>query len=588
LGAFRLVFNASALLLALGLAWAAGTAALQVQALPWQDLALGRLLAEAGSFPPSEALLFTASQRAFDGLAWGWDLLAAQLFRAGGEGLLRGLDAAALGLAVISLAAAGFRRGARPFSTALFCAAAVLAARPDLTPGPGLLAWALFCAALWLMEGPLNSALLDRWIWLPPLALLAVNLHAAAWALLPLAGLWLILEGGPQPSRLAKLGVFGVLLLCLCLHPQGPWAQAQDWRALAPSPLWPGAFAVRQGALLLLALAVLLLFAAAWTPQPGPSQARDRVLLLGFGALGLLSRDALPWALAVAAPLAAQRFDQVVDALPAALRALRWPLKVLLLAGALFSAWHQGLRWPEPRPQAYPRQSLAFYEEELLDLRILCPPDWTGWLASRLAPHARFALDARGRADSAAAIALNGALRGEGQVLESLKSHGVEAAWLPLGSPLAVQLAQAQGWQPVSVDDNSVLYVRELPQLAELIHTHAPRGLRLGDPERPFDASRVAEAEADLETRLARDPKLGVLYLFQAELWLAKGHEAKARETLEAGIRADPDFAGTYARLAALRAQRGERSEARQLYERALRRQERADWRDALQALGAP
>lgn len=588
MGAFRLVFNATALLLALAAAWAAGAAALHAQPLPWTDLALGRLLSEAGSFPSQEALLYTAPQKAFDGLAWGWDLLAAQLQRAGGDALLRGLDAAALGLAVFCLAAAAFRRGARPVSTALFCAAAIFAARPDLAPGPALLSWSIFCAALWIMEGPLDQALVDRWIWLPPLALIAVNLHASAWALLPLALLWLGFERGPQPRGAAKAGVLGLLLLCLCLHPQGPWSQWGAWRALAPSPLWPGAFGPRQGALLLLALAALLLLAAAWTPAPRSSQARDRALLAGGILAALASRDALPWALALAAPMAAQRFDQVVDALPAALRSLRWPLKVALLAAALALGLRGGLRWPEARPELRPKQTLKFYEDELLDLRILCPPDWTGWLAARLAPHARFALDARGRADSAVQLALGAALRGEGKPAAALEANGVEAAWLPLGSPLALALGRVQGWQPLSVDDASVFYVRATPLLKDLVQVHAPRGLRLGDPDNPFDATRLAQAEADLETRLARDPDLGVLYQFQAELWLAKGHEAKARETLEAGIRADPGYAGTYARLAALRAQRGERNEARQLYERALRRQDRADWRQALADLGAP
>jgi tetratricopeptide (TPR) repeat protein len=584
-----MVFNATALLVALAAAWLLGVAALQGQALPWQSLTLGRLLSEAGAFPDQEALLFTAPGLAFDGRSWGWDILAAQAWSLGGEALLRGADALWLGVAGLALAAAGFRRGARPFSTALFTAWALLAARPDLHPGSALLGWALFCAALWLMEGPLEEALPNRWIWLPPLALLGVNLHASLWALAPLALLWLALQRHPALSLWPKLGVLALLLLCLSLHPQGPLAPAAAWASLAPSPLWPGAFDARQGGLLLLALAGLLALSAGWVQGPREALARDRALLLAFGALALYSRDALPWALALAAPLAAQRFDQVVDALPLGLRRLRWPLKLALLLGALALLW-RGAWTPAPghRPAPLPRQSVAFYEQELLNLRILCPPEWTAYLAHRLAPHAAFALDLRGRAPAAARSAALNALGGARDATESLQALGAEAAWVGMGSPLALRLATAQGWQPVAVDNASVLYVREQPAVRELVRVHAPRGLRLGDPARPFDPSRMAQAEADLEMRLARDPALGVLYLFQAELWLAKGHEAKARQTLEAGIRADPGFAGAYARLADLRARRGDKPEARVLYNKALRLQEEPRWRQALAGLGQP
>jgi len=82
---------------------------------------------------------------------------------------------------------------------------------------------------------------------------------------------------------------------------------------------------------------------------------------------------------------------------------------------------------------------------------------------------------------------------------------------------------------------------------------------------------------------------MGVLYLYMAQLWLARGHEAKARETLEGGIRADPGFAGNYARLAALRAALGDAADlaaARTLYRKALEREDLPAWRAALASLG--
>jgi tetratricopeptide (TPR) repeat protein len=225
----------------------------------------------------------------------------------------------------------------------------------------------------------------------------------------------------------------------------------------------------------------------------------------------------------------------------------------------------------------------------LLNARILCPADWTPLLAWKLAGNGRFALDHRGAADPLRASALEDALQARGDYSACLARQGVELCWLERGSPLAVALASSQGWQPVSFDDASVLYVQNTPANADLIATRAPRGLRPGDPLQPFDPTRLAQAEADLEADLAHDPGMGVLYQYMAQLWLARGHDAKARETLEGGLRADPGYAPNYARLAALRASLGDGPDlaaSRTLYRKALQLQDRPEWRDALAALG--
>jgi tetratricopeptide (TPR) repeat protein len=597
LAALRLVFNATALLALLTLTAALGIAALHGRELPWEQLVLGRLLAEAGSIPAHEGLLFTASPAAaFDARSWAWDWTACQAFRLYGPSALRLADSLVWLLAIWALVAAAFRRGARPFSTALFTAWALLAARTDLGPGPGSFGFAAFCAALWIMEGDFWDAFFGRWIWLGPLAVLAVNVSPLAWFLAPLALCQLYFGadaiGAPRQPRLAKTAFFTLLMVCLCLHPQGASALTRIPLGLGASPLLPGAFEPRQAALLLLAAAALLWIASSWTRAGRRHLGRDGSLLLFFGAAALISRDALPFLLAVSAPAAAARFDMLTDALPSPLRALRWPAKVAAFAALVAWAVSGGLRaLPAAEESAAPRpaQTVAFYGTELLDLDILCPPEWTPALAWKLAPNARFALDPRGLAQPARAAALRDALNARGDFAATLAVEGVGLCWLPRGSPLSVALAESQAWQPLSFDDASVVYLPVVPANAELIRARAPRGLRPGDPERPFDATRLVQAEADLEADLARDPGMGVLYLYMAQLWLARGHAVKARETLEGGIRADPDFAPDYARLAGLRAALGDtpdREAARTLYRRALRLEERPDWRAALAALG--
>lgn len=584
--ALRLLFNAVALLGLLGLAVLLAVLGLRGQPLDWPHLALGRLISESGSLPHQELLLFSAPGAGFDAGSWAWDWAASQGLRWAGPAVLRWSDALLVLTGALALAGTGYRRGARPFSTGIFLLWALASARADLSPGPSVLGFSALCVALWLMEGGLWQAFFNRWIWLGPLAVVCVNATPAAWALAPLVGLWLVTEaddaGAPAQPRLAKILFFILLLLCLCVHPQGVLPLGRALASLPPSPLAPGSLAAHQGGLLLLAVAASLLLASSWTAAGRRHLGRDAALLALFGLAGLLSRAALPAALAVAALVSAARLDLLVDALPRLLRALRWPAKLLGMLAMLLWLAGGGLPDLASPPEAWPLQSEAFYEQELLNLRVLCPPAWGGWLAYRLAPSITLGLDSRGLGATARVQALLAALDARQDWSAILDGEGVEACWIPLGSPLALALGTAQAWQPVSFDDESVLFVKATPATAELIRVQAPRGLKPGDPRHPFDPSRLAQAEADLEARLSQDPACGVLYLYKAELWLAEGQEAKARQTLEAGIRADPGFAPDYARLADLRAAKGDLEPAAALYRHALRLRDRPEWRESL------
>jgi tetratricopeptide (TPR) repeat protein len=598
----RLLFNSLALTLGLGLALAVLVLGLRPAPPPYLSLVEGRVLAEAGALPRTEAVVYTApADQPFDARTWGYDLLAFLAVRSFGLGALRLGDAVALGLGLLGLAAAFFRRGARPFSTALCLVWLAWASLGDLSPGPLLWAWALACLCLGLLEGPFWEAFFGRWVWVAPLVVLWVNVHGSAWVLVPVLGIWLLFEGQgadplrPQQAVLAKLGFFALLLVLLCLHPLGwrlPWL---SWRSWGPSPLLPGVFEAHQSALLLLAFSLLALVASSWTAGGRASLGRDGALFVVAVLAALFSADALPLALVYCAPMAATRADQVVDALPSALRSLRWPLKAAVL-GALLWSWlpHPGRSsWAARLPTAaaeapLPQRVLKFYEQELLNVRLLCPPEWAGGVAWKLAPQVALALDQRGAAVAGRANteALQEALRAEGPWRETLLGRQVEACLLPLGSPLAIALARALDWQPVAFDDLGVLYVRALPTQKELIRVQAPRGLRPGDPAQPFDPGRLSQAEADIEARLTHDPDLGVLYFYSAELWLAKEQPARARQALEAGVRADPTFAPNYLRLAALRQAAGQAGPAKAALERGLSLPLGPYWQQALARLG--
>jgi hypothetical protein len=602
LGYARLLFNSLALALGLGLAGALLVLGLKPAAPPYESLALGRAVAEASALPQHEMLVYTAPQaQAFDARSWGYDLLAFLLVRSAGLSALRLADALAVGLGLLGLAAAFFRRGARPFSTALCLVWVAWASLVDLAPGSSIWAWAMAGLCLGLLEGPFWDAFFARWVWLAPLVVLWVNLRASAWVLAPVIGLWLLFDGReadalrPRQPRLAKLGFFVLLLVLLCLHPLAwrlPLACLKGW---APSPLNPILFAGHQAALLLLALGLLSLVASSWTAAGREHWARDAGIFTLAAVAGLLTSDALPLALLYVGPMTAARADSIVDALPEGLRRLRWPLKLLGLGGLLWlclpgtAAPSLMARMPSARAELpLPKKVLAFYERELLNAKLLCPPEWAGGVAWALAPNVELALDERGAA--VAGVAANDALRqaldGQGAWREALLDHEVEACLLPIGSPLAVNLARAAEWQPVAFDDEAVLYVRSLPTMQELIRVHAPRGLRPGDPAQAFDPSRLSEAEADIEAGMAADANSGVLYLYAAQLWLAKDEPARARQSLEAGLRADPDFAPNYIRLAALRGAAGMAAPAAAALERGKALGVSPGWQAALARLG--
>ena len=598
----RLVFNSLALALGLALAAFALGQSLGRGPLPYRSLAQGRSLAEAGSIPTRELLVYTAQPgQGFDTRSWVLDLASFEVAKLWGLRALRGLDWAALGLGLFGLAAACFRRGARPFTGALCLAAMACLLRGHVASGASLWAWALACASLACLEGSFWEAFFGRWVFLAPLALLWINVHPSAWGLVPLLLVWVSVEGqGADPLRppqagFAKAAALILLGVCLALSP-APWASLlQGWHGLGPSPLLPGNFEGDQGALLALALAGLVLAASSWTPEGRPSLARDGLIFGALALLSLFSRDALPFALAYAVPMSALRLDALVDAMPAAVQALRWPGKIVAVAALGFSLMPSvghGL-WSTrsaPAPAPLPKKVLAFYEHELLNAKLLCPPEWAGLLEWRLAPNVLIALDERGASVSGAqaAAALQQTLQAEGAWRETLLGAQVEACLLPLGSPLSLALARAAEWQPVAFDDAAVLYVRALPPMAELIHAQAPRGLRPGDPAQPFDPERIAQAEADLEARLTQDPDLGVLYFFAAELALAKGQSARARQLLEQGIRHDPDFAPDYLRLAALRQSAGMAGQDQALLERGQSLALGSGWKSAMARLSAP
>lgn len=569
----RLTINALALALAALLALGLAARGLR-EPLPALALAQGRLLSAEGGLPAAEAFLFTAKPGTpYDSEGWLAGLGAYQFLQIFGERRIQALPLGLLALAFAFMLARSFRRGSPPFVSALFSLAAFAALAPLGLSFRDSLNLCLFALALYLMEGRYWAALLDRWIYLPLIAALWVNMSSAAWVLLPVALLW-SLEGASQEQRpsqsgFARIAVLSLLTVSLCLRP-GAWtSRAALLQALRLDPaLSAESLAGAQGALGLLGASAALILASTWTRQGKERLRSDSTLLACLVALGLLWKSLLPLACLWAAPVAAARWGAIRALLPS-LSAMGWLSRLGFLAAGLWFA-PRGFSLPAPRPEGgpLPRQTVDFYEQQLLSAALLTEPEWGDAMAWRLGPPTRLAWTSRAGILSSERTRqdLLKAWRGEADAIAALDDLGADAVLSRRGSPLSRALSTAVGWQPLAFDDVSVLSLRATPPNAGLIKIHAPRGLRPGDPERLFDPSRAPQAEADIEARLRLQPGLGVLWLYQAELLLAKGQDARARLALEQGLRADPDFAEGYLRLGELQSARGDQVRALALW----------------------
>jgi len=378
---------------------------------------------------------------------------------------------------------------------------------------------------------------------------------------------------------LSRVLVLSLLSACLFLHP-ALWRLPLDgvnW-ALA-SPFAPGHFAQAELGLGLLALSFLVLVASSWLRDGREHLGRDAWIFIFFGLSSLCWPGLLPYACVWAAPMLAVRSDLLLDALPGPLRASRWLLKAGLLG---FGFWMLPGLLAKPllaSSQIGPKETLGFMQSELLDGNVFSEEAWAGPLLQALAPGVRvFAHDgmlpaARSRAMAEAArvqnLEPNRSADGK-EAWENILEHSdTDFALLKLGSPLAKAMARSAYWQPVDFDDAAVLYARIIPAHAQLIKTYAPRGLRPGDLDEPFESSRLPQVEADLEERLLAKPKLGILYYFEALLWKQRQRQQLARQWLEKGLREDPGFGPNYRLLGELRVLAGDPEGGRRFLEKA-------------------
>ena len=447
----------------------------------WWHLRTGQWMVENKQIPHTDSFSFTRSGEPWIAHEWLSEIVFYELWRgAGWAGLI----------AFSSLVTtAGFMLlylrcpGRPPWAAAVTVLGAVGAA-PAWGVRPQMFAFLLASISLWLLErGWERPRLL---LWMPPLFLLWLNLHAGfelgpALLVAYAAGLlWEVAMGDSAWGDVRKYvgQLMLVVLACMALVPLNPSGaklyrypvdvlRSAAMQSLIVEWFSPNFHLGRFGAFLLILLALFFVVAGARSKP----KARVMFLLLGTMVAGLdavrhisiFVLVAMP-VLAAALPAAATGWGGLQKR-HAAVGRLRFAFNVavlLLLAGFAATRWTLLAR-SQPRAEAefFPKAAVEFLSTHSGPNRLFAYYDWGGYAIWKLYPKYHVFVD--GRAD----------LYGE-QVLREFQTEStlgagwcrildgreVQTVLMPRTSALAQALALRPDWQVTYQDANAILLQR--------------------------------------------------------------------------------------------------------------------------------
>ncbi len=447
----------------------------------WWHLRTGEWIMETGSIPHSDPFSFTRAGSPWVSHEWLSEVAFYEIWKHGGEA----------GLIVFSaiVTTAGFmllylRSPGKPQWAAATLALGALAAAPTWGVRPQMFTFTLASLLLWLLErGQEQPRFL---LWIPPLFLLWLNLHAG-FALGPAllaafgAGLvWEVAAGDTtwQEARLFFLRILLVLTACLALVPLNPSGaqlyrypldvlRSAGMRSLIIEWFPPDFHQLRYLPLFLIWLALL------WALASSRSRPRARVLvplLLTF----LATLDAvrhIPLLVLLATPVIAAAFpgasslEQFSWARPvASARPFRLAFRgavLLLMAVFAVTRWDRLVRnQSRTEAQLFPAQAVEFLRSHKMPGRLFVYYDWGGYAIWKLYPAYRVFVD--GRADLYGDDLLHqfqeaAQLRaGWEQVLDR---WGVQAVLVPPSGALAQGLLLDARWHAEYRDSQAVLFL---------------------------------------------------------------------------------------------------------------------------------
>jgi hypothetical protein len=457
-------------------------------------LRTGQWIAETGHIPPSDPFSFTRAGQPWVSHEWLSEVVFYELWKHGG--------AAALIIFSAIVKTAGFMLlylrclpygGTRHWAAAATAFGAVAAA-PSWGVRPQMFTFALASLLLWLLEaGELRPRLV---LWIPPLFLLWLNLHAGfalGPALILAYGVGLLLETavGSTPWPQAHpilLRVLLLLLACLALVPLNP-SGAQLYRYPFDTLRSPGmrSFIVEwfspdfhqwlyRPFLLLWLLVLTALASSRWRPK---GRVIVPLLLTAFAALDAVRHIpifvlvAVP-GIAAALPAGGNRGESTHVSKSARRGApFSWRFQPLfnaavlvLMAGFAIVNWVGLARNQDAREaERFPEKAVSFLRAGHYPERVFVSYGWGGYAIWKLYPEYRVFVD--GRADLYGDDLLRQSIQtvveirtGWRDVLDRWK---VEAVLVPPSCALAQALLLDPNWHVAFHDSQAIILLRTHP-----------------------------------------------------------------------------------------------------------------------------
>ncbi len=468
----------------------------------WWHLRTGQWIVETGHVPHFDPFSFTRAGHAWVSHEWLSEVVFYELWKHGGAAALIVFSAivTTAGFILLYLRCPGKRHWAA--AATVFGA---LAAAPSWGVRPQMFTFALASLLLWLLEAGINTnkgrpTLL---LWIPPLFLLWLNLHAGfalgpALLLAYVVGLLLETAVGDTPwpeARPIFLRVLLIVVACLALVPLNPSGlqlyrypfdtlRSSGMRSFIVEWFSPDFHQALYHPFLLVWL--LLLIALASSRRRPRARMFVPLLLTSFAALDAVRH--IPIFILVAMPVIAAALPLNAASLAASQRprgSSRFRLLfniVILVPIALFALvnWVSLARNQDAREaEQFPKGAVSFLLAGNYPQRIFAYYDWGGYAVWKLYPNYRVFVD--GRAD----------LYGDdllGQFKTAVRLHTgwrdildrwqVETVLVPPSSAVAQALLIDPDWHAAFRDSKAIILVRTHPPLkiAENLNTSVARG----------------------------------------------------------------------------------------------------------------
>lgn len=476
----------------------------------WWHLRTGQWIVETGHVPHSDPYSFTRAGQPWVAHEWLLEVLFYELWKHGGFAALIVFSAIVTTAGFILLYLRCLADGVKNHWAAAAIILGALAAAPSWGVRPQIFTFMLASLLLWLMEcGEHRPRLL---LWIPPLFLLWLNLHAG-FALGPVlllaygAGLMIETATGATPWNEARPIILRVLLLlvaCVALVPLNPSGtglyrypfdtlRSPAMRSLIGEWHSPDFHEWLYRPFLLLWLLLLVAFATSSCgsralPRLDGTDLRPRakwrimapLLLTACAALDAVRH--IPIFVLLAVPVIAAAFSAnrgMLEPQPtpgntgqisptprsSRLRPLFNAVVVILLAAFALARWVGLARGQDAREaEQFPQKTVAFLRAGDYPRNVFVYYDWGGYAIWKLYPEYRVFVD--GRADLygddhlrqfTAAVQLRTGWR---DVLDRWK---VEAVLVPPACALAQALLLDPNWHAAFRESKAILLVRKPP-----------------------------------------------------------------------------------------------------------------------------